>query len=110
MRSLLGKAEGAQNLDGNRLEGSLLRPLDKKLKAALRGHQGVRTPTFRDRRLFWRAIAHWQRWQEVIFGPRLTPGPGASTIFGTQYLTSGTKHNGALADVACLITAMRNKD
>ena len=34
MRNLLGKAEGAQNLDGNRLEGSLLRPLKSKRSSA----------------------------------------------------------------------------
>ena len=43
MRNLLGKAEGAQNLDGNRLEGSLLRPLGQKLRSASRAHQGGRT-------------------------------------------------------------------
>ena len=47
MRNLLGKAEGAQNLDGNRLEGSLLRPLGQKLRSASRAHQGVHTHAVR---------------------------------------------------------------
>jgi hypothetical protein len=65
-RNLLGKAEAAQNLDGNRLEGSLLRPLGQKLKSAWRAHQGG-APTYNSHRsIFWLAIARGQQWRGMI--------------------------------------------